>query len=378
MKIVYSILGTYNSGGMERVLANKANYFANLGHEVTIVTTDQQGRKPYFELQSTIKQHDLAINYTQTNAQGLFKKLLAYPKKQKDHQVALTKLLFDIKADITISLFDNDASFLYKIKDGSKKIIEIHFSRFKRIQYARKGLWKWVDNYRNKQDIEHVKQYDRFVVLTQEDRSYWGDLTNICVIPNANSFVPTTLSTTEDQRVIAVGRYDYQKGFDDLIRVWSIVHKQAPEWTLDIFGHGPMQEQLQRLIEDLKLYDVVKLRIPVKTIEQEYVKSGIVAMTSRYEGLPMVLLEAQSCGLPLVAYSCKCGPKDIIHEGENGFLIPEGNIKAFAEQLLQLIYNPTLRKQMGEKSIVLSDQFSESRIMQQWLSLFKEIQKKQD
>lgn len=373
MKIVYSILGTFNSGGMERVLANKANYLANLGYEVIIVTTDQQGRRPYFELHPAIKQYDLDINYTQNNAQGLLKKLLAYPKKQKKHQADLTKLLLDFQADITISLFDNDAPFLYKIKDGSKKIIEIHFSRYKRIQYARKGLWKWVDHYRNQKDLDHVQQYDRFVVLTQEDRGYWGPLNNICVIPNANSFISEEFSTTENKRVIAVGRYDYQKGFDDLIRSWSIVHAQAPEWTLDIFGHGPLKEELQMLVEDLKLTNVVNLRTPVKTIEQEYVQSSIVAMTSRYEGLPMVLLEAQACGLPLVAYTCKCGPKDIIHEGENGFLIKEGNEQQFAEQLIHLIHNPALRKKMGQKSQILAEQFSESKIMQHWISLFKEL-----
>lgn len=375
MKIVYSILGTYNSGGMERVLANKANYLANLGYEITIVTTDQQGRKPYFELHPSIKQHDLGINYTQNNTQGLLKKLITYPKKQKQHQAGLTKLLLEIKADITISLFDNDAPFLYKIKDGSKKIIEIHFSRYKRIQYARKGLWKWVDHYRNKKDLQHVQQYDRFVVLTQEDRGYWGDLHNICVIPNTNSFIPQALSTTENKRVIAVGRYDFQKGFDDLIRAWSKVHSQAPDWRLDIFGHGPLQKELEALIHELKLSDVVHLCPPVKTIEQEYVQSSIAAMTSRYEGLPMVLLEAQACGLPMVAYSCKCGPKDIIHEGENGFLVAEGNEQQFAEQLLHLIHNPALRTQMGKKSMVLADEFSELKIMQQWLSLFKEVKK---
>ncbi|UIR56000.1 glycosyltransferase family 4 protein [Sphingobacterium sp. SRCM116780] len=373
MKVVYSILGTFNSGGMERVLANKANYLVQLGYDISIITTDQQGRKPYFELDSRIKQYDLNINYTENNAQGLFKKMFSYPRKQKKHQQNLTKLLETIKADITISLFDNDASFLYQIQDGSKKIIEIHFSRYKRIQYARKGLWKWIDAYRNKKDLEDVQRYDKFVVLTQEDQGYWGSLPNITVIPNANSFVPTAFSTTENKRVIAVGRYDYQKGFDDLIQAWKLVKQQAPDWTLDIFGHGPLEQQLNGLINELKLSDVVHLCPPTKAIEQEYIQSSIVAMTSRYEGLPMVLLEAQACGLPMVSYTCKCGPRDIIQEGKNGFLIPEGDQKLFATQVLQLIQQPDLRKKMGQYAQKNAVNYSEAKIMQQWIRLFKEV-----
>ncbi|OPC58325.1 glycosyltransferase family 4 protein [Elizabethkingia miricola] len=376
MRIVYSILGTYNSGGMERVLANKANYLAEMGYDITIITTDQRERSPYFQLDPRIKNIDLGINYTDNNDKGLLEKLFSYPQKQKAHKLKLKEVLSDLKADIVISMFDNDASFIYKIKDGSKKVLEIHFSRFKRIQYGRKGVWKIINQLRSNADLKVVKQYDRFVVLTHEDKSYWGNLNNIEVIPNANSFVSSKQSDLESKRVIAVGRYDYQKGFDELINIWKEVYAKHPDWSLDIFGHGPLKDELQSLIDQLGLTKTIHLCAPVKNIEQEYLNSSILAMTSRYEGLPMTLLEAQVCGLPLVSYACKCGPRDIIKDGINGYLIEENDQEEMIEKLIHLINDGELRKQMGEASYKLSDNYSEDRIMQQWIDLFKEVNKK--
>ncbi|HFK5546693.1 TPA: glycosyltransferase family 4 protein [Elizabethkingia anophelis] len=376
MKIIYSILGTYNSGGMERVLANKANYLAEMGYDITIITTDQRGKSPYFQLDSRIKNIDLGINYTDNNNRGLLHKLLSYPRKQKMHRQKLRNVLIELKADIVISMFDNDASFMYKIKDGSRKILEIHFSRFKRLQYGRKGVWKIVNLLRSNADLKLVKQYDRFVVLTHEDKSYWGNLTNIEVIPNANSFVSSKQAGLESKRVIAVGRYDYQKGFDELINIWKEVYAKHPDWSLDIFGHGPLKDELQSLIDQLGLTKTIHLCAPVKNIEQEYLNSSILAMTSRYEGLPMTLLEAQVCGLPLVSYTCKCGPRDIIKDGINGYLIEDSDQETMAKKLIYLITDEKLRKQMGEASYRFSNNYSEDRIMQQWIDLFKEVNKK--
>ncbi|WP_260258182.1 glycosyltransferase family 4 protein [Elizabethkingia bruuniana] len=361
---------------MERVLANKANYLAEMGYDITIITTDQRERSPYFQLDPRIKNIDLGINYTDNNDKGLLEKLFSYPQKQKAHKLKLKEVLSDLKADIVISMFDNDASFIYKIKDGSKKVLEIHFSRFKRIQYGRKGVWKIINQLRSNADLKVVKQYDRFVVLTHEDKSYWGNLNNIEVIPNANSFVSSKQSDLESKRVIAVGRYDYQKGFDELINIWKEVYAKHPDWSLDIFGHGPLKDELQSLIDQLGLTKTIHLCAPVKNIEQEYLNSSILAMTSRYEGLPMTLLEAQVCGLPLVSYACKCGPRDIIKDGINGYLIEENDQEEMIEKLIHLINDGELRKQMGEASYKLSDNYSEDRIMQQWIDLFKEVNKK--
>lgn len=370
MRIVFNILGTFNSGGMERVLANKANYLANHGFSVTIITTDQKGRKPYFDLDSTINTIDLDINYKDNVKGGVFLKVLSYLQKQRKHLKTLRKQLISLKADIVVSMFDNDASLLYKIDDGSKKILEVHFSRFKRLQYNRKGILGLIDKYRSDQDLKIASQYDRFIVLTEEDKGYWGDLANIQVVPNANSFKPVLSSALDNRKVIAVGRLDYQKGFDDLIRAWKSVAAINPEWILNIYGEGPLKNQLKVLIDSLELHNSVFLQEPTNEIEEAYCEHSILAMTSRYEGLPMVLLEAQSCGLPLVSYACKCGPSDIIQDGKNGFLVEQGNIEVMSEKLSTLIFDKELRKGMGKASLEKSSFYNEDFIMKKWMDLF--------
>ncbi|MFD1771946.1 glycosyltransferase family 4 protein [Sphingobacterium suaedae] len=373
MKIVYCIAATHNSGGMERVLTNKANELVRRGYTVVIVTTDQNGKPAYFDVDPRIHCYDLDINYVDEQGKGPITKTLNYLRKQRLHRKKLTALLTKLQPDVVVSMFDHDVSFLYKVQEGSKKVLEIHFSRFKRIQYNRTGIWRMIDRWRSRQDVSLAKKYDRFVVLTEEDKGYWGALPNMLVIPNANSFESLGDAPLTAKRVIAVGRYDYQKGFDELIQVWHLVHACHPDWRLDIFGKGPLQEKLQRQIEALGLGETVSLRAPVQHIEQEYMASSILAMTSRYEGLPMTLLEAQACGLPLVAYACKCGPRDIIVDGKNGYLLMEYDRQGMANRLMEIMENDDLRAHMGKASREKSILFSKDRVMQQWIQLFEEL-----
>lgn len=372
MRIVYCILGTFNAGGMERVLANKANYLVRRGYDITVVTTDQQGRQPYFPLDPAIRRIDLGINYTHSEGQSLPMKLGAYIWKKYHHKRKLRQLLREIKPDVTVSMFDLEASFLYRIKDGSKKVLEIHFSRYKRLQYQRQGIWKWIDRYRSDLDGRIASKYDKFVVLTEEDRQYWGALPHIAVIPNASSFRADQPATLEQKKVIAVGRLDFQKRFEDLLTAWQQVSHVAPAWQLTIFGHGPDKTSLMDQIDRLGIRDSVHLREPVPHIQQEMLGSSMLVLTSRYEGLPMVLLEGQACGLPLVSYACKCGPRDLIQDGVNGFLIPEGDTDTLAQRILMLMSDGQKRKQMGAEGFSRAEQYSEEVVMNKWMDLFRE------
>lgn len=375
MKIIYCIAGTFNSGGMERVLANKANYLLEEGWDVSIVTTDQKSRSSYFKMDSGIKHYNLDIDYSDNEVKGLLIKIIAYVAKQYLHYKRLKRLLRKQKADIVISMFDHDVPFLYKINDGSKKILEIHFSRYKRLQYGRKGIWGIVDRVRSNWDLRLAKKYDRFVVLTEEDKSYWGSLDNMEVIPNANSFLPEGTAKLNKKVAVAVGRLDYQKGFDDLIKIWAMVQPVFPDWYLHIYGEGKLKHELKMLIDDLDMEQHIHLYQPTKNIEEVYLGSSVYLMTSRYEGLPMALLEAQACGVPLLSYTCKCGPRDIIEHGRNGFLIEEGDKVAFVTRLREVLSSDSLRRKMGDEAKLMSERFSETAVMQQWVKLFKEVLK---
>lgn len=374
MRIVYCIAKTHNSGGMERVLANKANYLVDHGYEVIIITTDQCGKKSFFSLDPRITCYDLAINYEENNGRSFLNKILHYPFKQVIHKRRLTSLLHQVKADVVISMFCNDVSFISSIKDGSKKVLEIHFSKFKRFQYGRKGFWKLADWYRARRDEKLVHMFDKFVVLTEEDRGYWGKLPNITVIPNMLSFNPVEKARLEAKKVIAIGRYTHQKGFEYLIDAWQIVHGVRPEWKLDIIGGGELLYELKSRINEKGLGETIHLNSPTEQIEEVYKETSMLVMSSRYEGLPMVLLEAEAFGVPIVAFACKCGPRDIITDGRDGFLVPEGDINILADRILQLMEDENLRQRMGRAAKQNSQRFLEPDIMNRWIALFYSLE----
>lgn len=370
MKLVYCIAGLYNSGGMERVLSNKANYLVNCGFDVSIVTTEQNGRPFFFPLDSKIRVYDLGVNYEATNGASFMAKAVRYPFKQIRHYWRLRSLLIKIKADIVISMFCNDASFLWRIKDGSRKFLEIHFSRYKRIQYGRKGLWRFADEMRSKNDLKIVSHYDKFIVLTEEDKGYWGDLDNLVVIPNARTFKLRVPSSLQNKQVLAVGRYEFQKGYDRLISAWQFVHNAVPDAVLTIVGDGELRDKMKAQIDELGLGSSVVLGKAIKGIEEVYQSSSILVLTSHYEGLPMVLLEAQASGLPIVSFMCKCGPRDVVEDGKTGFLVEEGHIKGLAEKIILLLNDLELRSEMGTAAYCNSDNYDVEKIMMQWIELF--------
>lgn len=375
MKIVYCIAGTRHSGGMERVLANKANWLVANGHEVVVVTTDQCGERHFFPLDERVKCYDLNIGYEENNGRSFLNKLLHYPLKQYRHRKRLSALLQQVKPDITISMFCNDVSFLPKIKDGSKKVLEVHFSKFKRLQYGRTGLWRVADIYRSRQEDKQVRRFDRFVVLTEEDKAFWGNLPNIEVIPNARTFNPTTTATLDTKRVIAVGRYTHQKGFERLIEAWKKICGQYSDWHLDIVGDGEERDRLQSLIDQYGIGDSVTLCSSTSDMDAVYRSASIVAMSSRYEGLPMILLEAQAYGLPIVSFACKCGPADVVTDGVDGYLVPEGDAEYLADKLAKLMDDELLRQRMGRAARKNSERYAEEVIMRRWISLFEGLMK---
>ena len=376
MKLLYCIRATYNPGGMERVLFNKVNYLVEkLNWEVVIVTTDQKGLPSFYTFPEKVRTIDLGINYADDNDKDIIQKVTGYLRRRRIHKQALTELLIKEKADIVVSLYPSESSFIPDIKDGSKKVLEIHYCKFFRLQYGRKGLLGAIDRWRTWQDERIVRRFDKFVVLTNEDRGYWGKLPNICVIPNAAMFVADRYSDVSNKRVIAVGRLDYQKGFDRLIQAWEIVYKSGKynDWRLDIFGQGEWKEMLQGMIDERELNGSAFINKPTKNIGKEYAESAMLVMSSNYEGFPMVMIEAMACGLPVVAFDFKCGPKDIISDGENGLIIRNGDIKALAEGMMRLMEDTENRKRMSLNARKIVDTYSEKAVMDKWIGLFNNL-----
>lgn len=373
MKILYQIHSTYNPGGMERVLLNKVKYFVEKkGWEVVVVTTDQHGRPSFYPFPDSVRMIDLDINYSDDNGKPFLKKLAGYFRRRQEHKKRLEGLLKKERPDVVDCFYPGECSFVPSLKDGSRKVMELHQSKLFHHQYNRSGLMGLADKVRAGTDERLVRRFDRFVVLTEEDRQMWGEMPGIRVIPNAADFIADKYSDCSVKRAIAVGRLDYQKSFDRLILVWEKVHQQMPDWRLDIFGQGEWKEMLQNMIDERGLNGTVKLNGPSKNIGQEYSDSSILVMSSHYEGFPMVMVEAMACGLPAVSFDFKCGPRDIIKEGENGLVVKDGDIDGLAKAMMTLMRDDELRRKMGENAKRVVETFSEAKVMDKWVRLYEE------
>lgn len=351
---------------MERILTVKANYLAKVGYEIHIITTDQMGRPIFFPLDPSIQTHHLDLDYEGSNGGPLLRKLWAYLTNQPKHRRALKKVLAQIQPEVTISMFGHEADFLPKLREGGRKVLEYHFSKLKRLQYGRKGFWRLLDEWRTKRDEQTVRQFDEFIVLTEEDKELWGDTGNIRVIPNPKPFESEEVSPLVGKCVLAAGRYCHQKNFEALINIWAGLAKVYPDWLLTIYGDGEDRAKLNLQVEQLGLTDKVLLLEPSHDMVSVYRESSIYAMTSRYEGLPMVLIEAQTMGLPIVSYACKCGPRDIVEDGLTGFLLDEGDAQGFAEALKRLMSDSSLRQEMGARARSHSSEYDLDKIMAEW------------
>lgn len=369
-RVVYCIPSLFAAGGTERVVINKANYLVAAGYDVVIVTTDQDGRVPFFHIDDRIIRYDLGINYYKNSKRTLGKKLFYYVYNRIVHKIRLRKLLKKLCSHVVISLYMNEMSILPYIKDGSKKILEFHFSRPFFTLNKRSGIKGLVEKFQQRLDISHIRKYDRFVVLSEEDKRNWSECDNISVIYNASSVSSERLCDGGD--VIAVGRLTKQKGFHRLVDVWAMV---PPPFKLRIFGDGELREDLLNEIRRRNLSDRIFIEKPVQDIKTVYENSSILVMTSVFEGLPMVMIEAQSCGLPVVAFDFPCGPLDVINDGEDGFIIPNGDIDLMAKRITTLLCDAELRRAMSFNAKKNSLRFDSDIIMKKWITLFGDIVK---
>lgn len=377
LKIVYLTPSLYIAGGVERVLTLKANYFAeHFGYDITIILTDGRGKPNAYPLSDKVKVINLDINFEELWTCSFLKKIWVYLKKQRVYKRKLTEELMRIRPDITDSLLRREINFITDIKDGSKKIGELHTSRLNNRNFKDNEinfLKALFAKYWNWSLVRKLRKLDKFVVLTNEDKEGWVELNNVVAIPNPVSFTAKAQSKLTAKRVLAVGRYDYVKGFDRLLKAWAIVTSKHPDWTMAIYGDGD-KSPYEQLRQELQLdAHHCQLNGVTTNIQDEYLASAMYVVTSRYEGLSMAMLEAISCGLPLVAFACPCGPRDIVDDGINGYLVENGNIQQLADKICYVIEHPEERMLMGQQAKNKSEQYKIENVATVWQELFERL-----
>ncbi|GGK60447.1 MULTISPECIES: glycosyltransferase family 4 protein [Flavobacteriaceae] len=364
MKILYITNGINGSGGLERVLAVKASYLADiLGYEVAILTLNNGHNQPFYKFSTKIKLHDIKV------VGNLFNYILSYRK-------GIKKVLKNIKPNVISVCDDGFKGLLFPVLFG--KSIPVIYERH---------VSKQIEN--KKDDISIVQslkttlkfglmnfgatQFHKFVVLTNGNLKEWKELNNIDVIPNPLPFNSLEQSAHTNKKVLVVGKQSYQKGYDRLLAVWSLVSKKYPDWKLEVYGKLNPELGLEARTKELGIDTNVKFYPPVEDIQEKYKEASIYIMTSRFEGFGMVLIEAMSFGVPCVAFDCPHGPSDIIQNGEDGFLIANGDIDTFAFKLMDLMENKSLRQQLGTNAIDHVHRFNVTEVVKKWDTLFKSL-----
>lgn len=375
MKIVYCIYSMGVGGGVERVTTTKVNALVQQGHEVVILTTDYKGQPTSYGLDKSVKIIDFGLGYAEDFNVPIWTRLFRTISKMKRHKKAMSAFLFDYRPDIVVTTHPVETAFLPFIKDGSKKVLEYHGSKFiYRMERSAKSILSLrglLARIYEQRDACISRNFDAVILLTKEDYDSRGKQKNMYVIPNPLSFEIQESADLSSPIVLAMGRHTEQKDFFSLVDIWEMVCDKFPDWKLRIVGDGYLKGKLYGYVVDKGLQTSISVENGVSDVIPVYKEASIYALTSIFEGFGMVLVEAHALGIPVVSYDCPFGPNEIVRDKKNGFLIPPGNKSIFAEKLAILMRDESLRREMGARAKKDSSRYHLEHIMGLWIKLFK-------
>lgn len=343
MKITFIINSLSYKSGTERVACHLANLFVEkLAYQVEILNRDTIFENVAYPLHQDISVYALTGNYLQ-----FYQKIQCYLKQRQPDYI----IVHDMER---LSLL---CSVLNK---NNTKLISLEHVAFD-------SRPVWVQKL-SKFCYKNIKQV---VTLTYKDElSYQSWFNDITTVYNISPF-PICESKKRSKDIIAVGRLTYQKNFQALLQAWQQIHQQIDGWSLKIYGTGEAFEELSAIIKNYQLKNV-ELMGQANHIEDIYKKSSLFVMSSRFEGLSMVLIEAQTFGLPIISFDCPHGPAEVINHQQNGLLVENQNIKALADSMLVLMQNDELREQYSIQALTDAERFQQSKVLTLWKNLLEE------
>nr|WP_174507016.1 glycosyltransferase family 4 protein [Acinetobacter sp. Marseille-Q1620] len=359
-KICFFISTISNTGGTERVSTLIANELLNKGFDVCFFNLIGNANTQ-FELNANIKIYTLSLKEGSIK-QNYFSTVWKLRNFVKNNQIDVV-----IDVDSILSVISVPALIGLSVQH----ICWEHFN-FK----VNLGV-----KFRSLGRILAAKFADNVVTLTQKDKKLWESNikrinAKIVTIHNPSSYEQpkVNLDKLNYKIVLSVGRLTYQKGFDDLIDVWANICEYNPDWTLRIVGSGEDEECLKKQAKELNISDKIDFVPATKNIDKYYETSAFYCMSSRFEGLPMVLIEAQAFGLPIVSFDCDCGPSDIVDNGVNGFLVKNRSLNDLEKSLIKMMNLSSIEYNMFvENSILKNKKFLlEDSIIFEWIKLIDE------
>ena len=371
MRILYVTDALAIWGGLERVLVEKANYLATHNGNEVFVLTISQGEHPFpFPLDNMVTHADLNIPfYTQYQYSGI-RRLLSLRRLHRDCRKGIRQQLNYINPDVILCPRIEFVKDICKVKGYTPLVFESH-SSFWTSRFERAGLLRRLHTWWMNQS---AKQAQAVVTLTEGDAAAWKKVNNhVFVIPDVVHLNEKDVYSNVDAKsAVFVGRLSRQKNIGCLLSIWQLVRQRHPDWQLHVYGEkGDIEEPLwQQLHEE---GNGITVHSPTTEILNVYQQHAMLLLTSRYEPFGMVLPEAMSCGLPVIAFDCPYGPADIITDDMDGFLVKDWDIMSFADKVCLLMENQDLRQQMGQAAIRSSQRYRSDRIMSVWQELFESL-----
>lgn len=378
MKIAFLLAWSYGMGGLGRTTVNTANHFAAQGHDVTLLSFFRHRDKPFFQVDPRVTVRGLldlrsSAKPSRLEAWERNRPSILTSRHDPYHDritlrgdLMLLRSLRFLDADVLISTRPsfNIAAAMW----APRRTVVIGQDHLNFTKHNRALRWQMRQWY---------PRLDALVTLTEADRHDYGRLlqgaTAVRAIGNAVSAGPHPRSAQTEPVVVAAGRYTGQKRFSHLILAFAKVVERRPEWLLRIYGAGHEKSWLQGIIDEYGLADNVFLMGRTKDVERDFAKGSIMAMSSKFEGFPMVILEAFACGLPVVSYDCPRGPAEMITDGYDGLLVDNGDQEALGDALLQLVEDEELRRKMAHNALETANRHAIDQIGQQWEDLFVEL-----
>jgi len=360
MKIGFFCSNIYNSGGTERIAIALANELNALGHQVFFFSL-YSGERIFYSIADDIQVKVLLKN-DQRLALNYLNVILSLRNQLKFHDIDVV-----IDVVVTLSLISIPARLFLRTKVISWEHFNFSVSLNSRAMAWGRRL--------------AARYADAIVTLTEGDKQdYLANLhvsAEILCIPN---FLPIKVKQTarlDGSIALAVGRLTYQKGFDTLLRIWKIIceNRLLMDWKLRIIGDGEDREMLVKQAKDAGIERRVEFIPETREIELEYTAASVFLVTSRWEGLPMVMIEAKSFGLPMVSFDCLTGPRDIIKQGKDGILIADQQVELFAQELASLLNNRARIKAMGKEALINARFYEPENIVKCWIDLLKKVTK---
>lgn len=365
MKILYITPKANEFGGVAKVLSVKANALAK-NHQVHIITQNSGWEDaPYF-YNPSIKFYDIKL---------FGNKLLFLYRYRK----ALKQIINSIEPEIIFVSDNGLKAYLIPllVKKKCPFIFEVRYSLYNEITKVSsvkfQALFHQLKYFYRR---NFCKLYDYTVFLSKESQEEWKIYEKAFIIPNPIDAITEEVSNLDDKMAICVARNSYEKGLDRLLEIWQLVYEKNSHWKLKIIGVFDQFDEIHQIAKRLGIEKSVQIFPPTKDIISEYLNSSIYLMASRSEGFPNVLLEAQSCALPIVAYDCPIGPRSMIMDAENGFLITDGDKYEFAKKVELLIEDKNLRKKMGESGRKRIFKYKKEYIMTKWEDLINDVTNK--